>query len=136
MDTRRDRTNPRRAVWRQGVASVEYALTVQWFLFLLFGVVMLGVMGVNRLYAATAVPLDARDATIENGVMGTRHDFLPGLGISLVGEATGCDRAVRYRAAGSEFWDFLLISGTQTYQGGTTVRLWQFYPDPPEGGCN
>ncbi len=66
----------RRTVMQTGSSATEFVLILPAMLFLVFGVIILGLTAFSSLFAAASVPLDARDWAV-TGTLGTRtQDFL------------------------------------------------------------
>lgn len=125
----------RRSMMQSGSSAMEFVLILPAMLFLVFGVIILGLTAFSSLFAAASVPLDARDWAV-TGELGTRtQDFL-GVSPSVTIDPD-CDRAahVRLSSSTSTVWGAFLGVWTASLQSGTTAYRMVFNSDEPTQRC-
>ncbi len=136
-----------RALWQatmrtprhqRGQATLEFVLTLPFFLTLLFTAIALAIGGMLALFTGAMVPVEVRDQAVGVGAGGRLEEFsaTTGAGAPGVSEAEGCQRAV-YGAVSSTYGLGLPYVDAWLFsvQAGSVSRNWRFWAGPPEDGC-
>jgi hypothetical protein len=132
------RSHPNYSGWQKGVSSAEFALILPLFLTMVFFVFGIALAGINVLWTATVVPVEARGAGIGTGTHNLTSAFLlsaeaggPGIGASPT-----CQRAVLARLDAAPSLQVPMLPGVGIrLRAGSEARRWQFWPGPPTDDC-
>ncbi len=132
------RSHPNYSGWHKGVSSAEFALLLPLFLTMVFFVFGIALAGINVLWTATVVPVEARGAGIGSGTHNLTSAFLlsaeaggPGIGASPT-----CQRALLARLNATPTLRVPMLPGVNIHlRAGSEARRWKFWPGPPSDDC-
>ena len=132
------RSPPNYSRWQKGVSSAEFALGLPLFLTVVFFVFGVALAGINVLWTATVVPVEARGAGIGTGT----HDLTSAFSLSAeagspgIGASPTCQRAVLARLDAAPTLRVPMLPGVNIHlRAGSEARRWKFWPSPPSDDC-
>ena len=132
------RRHPNCSGWHKGVSSAEFALVLPLFLTMVFFIFGIAVAGINVLWTATVVPVDARDAGVGVGA----RDLTSALSLSAeaggpgIGASPTCQRAVLARLDAAPSLQVPMLPEVNIHlRAGSEARRWQFWAGPPSDDC-